>query len=135
MSSSYSNIFCLSSGLSDSSGFDDFLSDTSESSDIEFLSKVAAAASELEDTAKSKKKFVHRDRDVVNTVMLFYFVMIPSIAGTGKEPIQAQSQSVISTARKEPIQSQSNSSVQSTGRLKRDKASTNVTLSVDEKGR
>ncbi|KAI3683538.1 hypothetical protein L1987_84044 [Smallanthus sonchifolius] len=117
MSSSYSSIFCLSSGLSDSSGFDDFLSDTSESSDIEFLSKVAATASELEYTAKSKKKF------------------IPSIAGTGKEPIQAQSQSVISTARKEPIQSQSNSSVQSTGRLKRDKASTNVTLSVDEKGR
>ncbi|KAM0037125.1 hypothetical protein Hdeb2414_s0014g00434621 [Helianthus debilis subsp. tardiflorus] len=44
---------------------------------------------------------------------------ITSIADTVKGTIQAQSQSVQSTARKEPIQSQSNSSVQSTGRLKR----------------
>uniref|UniRef100_A0A251V3L5 Uncharacterized protein n=3 Tax=Helianthus annuus TaxID=4232 RepID=A0A251V3L5_HELAN len=45
---------------------------------------------------------------------------ITSIADTVKGTIQAQSQSVQSTARKEPIQSQSNSSVQSTARrLKR----------------
>ncbi|GKC99938.1 hypothetical protein Tco_1170213, partial [Tanacetum coccineum] len=57
---------------------------------------------------------------------------IPSIVDTGKEPIQAPSQSVQSTTRKEPIQSQSNlMSI----RLKRVKKSKYVTLSVDEKGR
>ncbi|XP_022005095.1 uncharacterized protein LOC110903508 [Helianthus annuus] len=59
---------------------------------------------------------------------------IPSIA---EGVIQTQSQSVQSTARNEPVQSQSqpNSSVQPTRRLKRDRSSKHVTLSVDETGR
>ncbi|GJZ51473.1 F-box domain containing protein [Tanacetum coccineum] len=68
-----------------------------------------------------------RSGDVYSTV-----AQIPSIVDTGKEPIQAPSQSVQSTTRKEPIQSQSNlMSI----RLKRVKKSKYVTLSVDEKGR
>ncbi|PWA93783.1 hypothetical protein CTI12_AA067470 [Artemisia annua] len=68
-----------------------------------------------------------RSGDVYSTV-----AQIPSIVDTGKEPIQAPSQSVQSTARKEPIQSQSNlMSI----RLKRIKRSKYLTLSVDEEGR
>ncbi|GJZ24746.1 hypothetical protein Tco_0562205 [Tanacetum coccineum] len=60
------------------------------------------------------------------------FAQIPSIVDTGKEPIQARSQLVQSTAPKEPIQSQSNLMPR---RLKRVKALKYITLSVDEKGR